>query len=180
MEGQPAPVLRSAPHLTSLALQIKILVSHPCRHKKGTDITKLRVLTPFKTTHMQLVNHISIPNLLKPNNNDIIHYRNSFLKSSRSNMVIKISSFRTPQNPGNEQEHTPIQTRTLDELRELESTRQDRLTNMVFIQLRLDVFFLIPDARQTVEALLVEFHDIFAEHRFDFGFNIEFKFQLIH
>ena len=28
--------------------------------------------------------------------------------------------FPTPQNPGNEQEHTPIQTRILNELRELE------------------------------------------------------------
>ena len=35
-----------------------------------------------------------------------------------------------------------------------------------------------PEAKQTVENLLVEFHDIFARHRFDIGINTEFKVQL--
>ena len=34
------------------------------------------------------------------------------------------------------------------------------------------------DAKQAVENLLVEFHDIFARHRFDIGINTEFKVQL--
>ena len=33
--------------------------------------------------------------------------------------------------------------------------------------------------KQAVEDLLVEFHDIFAQHRFDIGINTEFKVQLI-
>ena len=37
---------------------------------------------------------------------------------------------------------------------------------------------LQPDAKQAVEDLLVEFHDIFARHRFDIGINTEFKVQL--
>ena len=37
---------------------------------------------------------------------------------------------------------------------------------------------LQPDAKQAVENLLVEFHDIFARHRFDIGINTEFKVQL--
>ena len=36
---------------------------------------------------------------------------------------------------------------------------------------------LQPDAKQVVEDLLVEFHDIFARHRFDIGINTEFKVQ---
>ena len=34
------------------------------------------------------------------------------------------------------------------------------------------------NAKQAVEELLVEFHDIFARHRFDIGINTEFKVQL--
>ena len=34
------------------------------------------------------------------------------------------------------------------------------------------------NAKQAVENLLVEFHDIFARHRFDIGINTEFKVQL--
>ena len=37
---------------------------------------------------------------------------------------------------------------------------------------------LQPEAKQAVENLLVEFHDIFARHRFDIGINTEFKVQL--
>ena len=37
---------------------------------------------------------------------------------------------------------------------------------------------LQPDAKRVVEDLLVEFHDIFARHRFDIGINTEFKVQL--
>ena len=37
---------------------------------------------------------------------------------------------------------------------------------------------LQPNAIQAVENLLVEFHDIFARHRFDIGINTEFKVQL--
>ena len=37
---------------------------------------------------------------------------------------------------------------------------------------------LKPDAKQAVENLLVEFHDIIARHRFDIGINTEFKVQL--
>ena len=37
---------------------------------------------------------------------------------------------------------------------------------------------LQPEAKQAVENLLVEFHDIFARHRFDIGINAEFKVQL--
>ena len=39
-------------------------------------------------------------------------------------------------------------------------------------------FTLQPDAKQAVQDLLVEFHDIFARHRFDIGINTEFKVQL--
>ena len=90
----------------------------------------------------------------------------------------------TPQNPGNEKEHTPIQTRILDELRELEQLV--KLTPLKHTESRdqfLSIFdwtdsTLQLDAKQAVKNLLVEFHDIFARHRFDIGINTEFKVQL--
>ena len=54
------------------------------------------------------------------NHDDAILYINSFLKTSKTDEVNEGYWLPTPQNPGNEKEDTPIQTRILNELRELE------------------------------------------------------------
>ena len=118
--------------------------------------------------------------LLNNNHDDILHYINSLLKRSKTDEVNKTYWFPTPQNPDNEREHTPFQTRVLDELRELEHLEQLRDTNS------RDQFLsnfdwtdstLQLDAKQANEDLLVEFHHIFPGHRFDIGINSEFKIQ---
>ena len=106
------------------------------------------------------------------------------MKTSKIDEVKEIYWFPTPQNPGNEKEHTPNQTRNLKELRELEQleklnplentdSRKQFLSNFDWTDSTLQ-----PDAKQTVENLLVEFHDISARHRFDIGIITEFKVQL--
>ena len=106
--------------------------------------------------------------LLNNNHDDAIHYKNSLLKTSKTNEVNETYWFPAPQNPGNEREHTPIQTCNLNELRELEqleklnpiddtNSRDQFLCNFDWTDSTLQ-----PDAKQAVEDLLVEFHDIFA------------------
>ena len=122
--------------------------------------------------------------LLNNNHDDAIHYINSLLKTSKTDEVNETYWFPTPQNPGNEKELTPIQTRILNELRELEQleklnplenteSRNQLLSNFDWTDCTLQ-----PDAKQAVENQRVEFHDIFARHRFDIGINAEFKVQL--
>ena len=122
--------------------------------------------------------------LLNNSHDDAIHYINSLLKTSKDNEVNETYWFPTPQNPGNEKEHTPIQTRILNELRELEqlekinpsestNSRNQFLSNFDWTDSTLQ-----SEAKQAVENLLVEFHDIFARHRFDIGINTEFKVQI--
>ena len=106
------------------------------------------------------------------------------MKTSKTDEVNETNWFPTTKHPGNEREHTPIQTRILNELRELEqleqlnplesTNSQDQfLSNFVWTDSTLQL-----DSRQAVENLLVEFHDIFARHRFDIGIITEFKVQL--
>ena len=122
--------------------------------------------------------------LLNNSHDDAVHYINSHLKTSKNDEVNKTYWFPTPQNPGNEKEHTPIQTRILNELRELEQLEKlNPLENSNSRNQFLSSFdwtesTLQPGARQAVENLLVEFHDISARHRFDIGINTEFKVQL--
>ena len=101
------------------------------------------------------------------------------MKRSKTVGVNKTYWFPTPQNSGNEWEHTPIQTPILNELRKLEKLEQ--LNPLKDIDSR-DQFLLKidwtdsslqPEVKQTVGDLLEEFHDIFARHRFDNGINTE-------
>ena len=106
------------------------------------------------------------------------------MKTSKTDEFNETYWFPTPQNPSNEREHTPIQTRILNEFRELEQleklnpledtkSRDQFLSNFDWTNSTLQ-----PDAKQAAENLLVEFHDMFARHRFDIGKNTEFKVQL--
>ena len=140
--------------------------------------------TPEQLKHIRPVNPTSVRHLLNNNHDDAIRYINSLLKTSKTNDVNETYWFPTPQSPGNEKEHTTIQTRILNELRELEqleqlnpledtNSRNQFLSNFDWTDSILQL-----DAKQAVEDLLVEFHDIFARHRFDIGINTEFKVQL--
>ena len=142
------------------------------------------ILTAEQTKHIRPVNPTSVRHLLKNNHDDAIHYKSSLLKTSKTDEVNETYWFPTPQKPGNEREHTPIQTRILNELRELEqleklnplednNSRDQFLSNFDWTDSTLQL-----NAKQAVENLLVEFHDIFARHHFDTGINTELKVKL--
>ena len=101
-------------------VQISNFLDHPYTLKKGTHRANFSKLTPEQTKHIQPVNPISVRHLLNNNHDDAISYINSLLKTSKLDEVNETYWFPTPQNPGNEQEHTPIQTCILNELRDLE------------------------------------------------------------
>ena len=165
-------------------VQISNFLDHIYTLKKGRNIAIFSILTPEQTKHIRPVNPTSVRHLLNNSHDDAIHYINSLLKTSKTDEVNETYWFPTPQNPGNEKEHTPIQTRILHELPELDqleklnplentNSRNQFLSNFVWTD-----FTLQPETKQSVENLLVEFHDIFARHRFDIGINTEFKVQL--
>ena len=192
---QPSPLLENdedlliCPAISSTQnnkhmVQISNFLDHPYTLKKGTHMANFPILTSEQTKHIRPVNPTSVRHLLNNNRDDAIHYINSLLKTSKTDEVNETYWFPTPQKPGNEKEHTNIQTRTLNELRELEQleklnpledtdSRNQFLSNFDWTDSALK-----PDAKQAVENLLVEFHDIFARHRFDIGINTESKVQL--
>ena len=92
--------------------------------------------------------------------------------------------FPTPENPGKESEHSPIQRRILKELRELaELGKLDPTENEQSRTKFLSMFnwtdsLITGKDRENLEATIVEFHDIFARHRLDIGMNTQFKVSL--
>ena len=101
-------------------VQTRIFLDHPYTIKKGLHLANFSILTPEQTKHIRPVDPTSVRHLLDNNHDDAIHYKNSLLKTSKTDEVNETYWFSTPQNPGNEKELTPIQTRILSELRELE------------------------------------------------------------
>ena len=87
----------------------------------------------------------------------------------------------TPKNPGSIEDHTPIQTRILRELRgqqqkEKLNPKHDVESQMEFLK-RFDwTDTLLTDTeKQAFENILLEYHEILARHRMDIGMNTEFK-----
>ena len=177
------PALPSTQNNNNL-VQISNFLDQPYILKKETHIANFSILTLEQIEHIRPVNPTSVRHLLNNNHDDAIPYINSLLKTSKTDEVKETYWFQTPQNPGTEREHTPIQTRILNELRELEQLEQlnpledtdyrdQFLSNFDWTDSTLQL-----DANQANGDLLVEFHDTFARHRFDIGINTEFKVQL--
>ena len=173
-----------SPTLNKNMVQIRKFLDHKYTLKKRSHIANFSILTPDQTKHIRQVNPTSVRHILNNSHDEVLYYLNRLLKTSKTDKVKEIQWFPTSQNPGNAREHTPIQTRILDELWELEELEQlnplkhidslnQFLSNFDWTDSTLEL-----EAKQAVESLLVDFHDIFALHRFDIGINKEFKVQL--
>ena len=122
--------------------------------------------------------------ILQDNPENAAYFASSLLKSTKPENFKENYLFPTPENPGDPQQHTPIQKRILSELislQELEKlnpqddpeSRRQSLSNFDWTDSMLQSTEI---AR--IEDLLVEFHDIFARHQFDIGTNEDFKVKL--
>ena len=98
-------------------VQIGNFLANPHALKKGMHIANFSMMTPEQTKHIRPVNTTAVRHFLINHHDDAIHYVNGLLETSKSDEVSVTFWFPTPQNPGNEMEHTPIQTRNLSELR---------------------------------------------------------------
>ena len=115
---------------------------------------------------------------------DLTAYLNELLRTNKSEQQDNTFWFPTPENPGKPEDHTPIQTRILKELIELED--KEKLNPQESTEFRhkfLKRFdwtdtLLTETEKQAIEDILVEYHDIFARHRMDIGMNTEFKVKL--
>ena len=107
------------------------------------------------------------------------------LKTNQPEQQSNTFWFPTPENTGKTEDHTPIQTRILKELRELREKEKLNQTDDVESRKKFLRRFDWTDTLSTVtekhavENILVEDHDMFARHRMEIGMNTEFKVRLI-
>ena len=168
----------------NILIPVNNFTDHPYKLKKGLHIANFSVMTPEQMKYVKPVDPASTWHLLQNDEEQAAHYVSSLIKTNRNPQNSENYWFPTPENPGNPEEHTPIQKRILRELQALQDLETlDPTTDAESRAKFLENFdwkdsTLTPEEKEKIEELLVEFHDIFARHRFDIGMNEEFKVKL--
>ena len=166
-----------------IAVRVTNTTESPYTINKNTQIAEFSVVTPEQSKFIKPVD-TAILSMIPEGDPDLITYLAELLRTNKPDQQNNTFWFPTPKNPGNTDDHTPIQKQTLTELCELQrreklNPKDDIESQMEFLK-RFDWTdkLLTENEKQTVEDILVECHDIFARHRMDIGMNTEFKEKL--
>ena len=149
-----------------------------------THMADFRVLTPEQIKHIKSVDPSTLTFMMHQHSENTDLYLNQLMKANQSSDEQETYWFPTPEQPGDPATYTPIQQRIFDELMELKQPEQlNPEDNPESRKKFLDHFdwtdtTLSPFEKQHIEDILVQYHDIFARHRFDIGTNREFKVKL--
>ena len=160
-----------------VSVHLNNFTDSPYTLKRGTQVATFTVLTPEQMKYVKPIDPVTTWHLLQANPENAAHYASSLIKSTKPEDFKENYWFPTPEDPGDPQHHTPIQKRILSELinlQELEKfnpqddteSRRQFLSNFDWTDSMQQ-----PAEIARIEDLLVEFHDIFARHRFDIGMN---------
>ena len=172
-------------HEGTMRMHVNNFTDQPYKLKKGLHIANFSVMTPEQMKHVRPIDPVSTWHLLNENEEDAVYYISSLRKANRNNNQYEQYWFPTPENPGDEMSHTPIQQRILREVRNLEEiekfnpqdneeSRRKLLSNFDW----KDSMLQQHEIKQIQALFLVEFHDIFARHRFYIGVIEEFTVEL--
>ena len=147
-----------------------------------THSADFKILTPEQIKHLQPVDLAMLSFMIQHEETTEI-YINDLLKVQPQNPDQEAYWFPTPEEPGDPTTYTPIQQRIYNELlehKELEKLSHDSETSRTEFLSHFDWSYttLCREERKEIEQILVEFHDIFARHRFGIGINREFKVKL--
>ena len=140
-------------------------------------------MTPEQSKFIKPVD-MAILSMIPEGDQDLVTYMTELLRTNKRDQQNNTFWFPTPENPGKTEDHTPIQTRFLTEICELQrneklNPKDDSESRTEFLK-RFDWTdrLLTETEKQAIEDILVEYHDIFARHRIDIGMNTEFKVKL--
>ena len=166
-----------------IAVRVTNTTESPYLIKKQIQIAEFSVVTPEQSKHMKPVD-MAILSMIPQGDPDLTAYLNELLRTSKPEQQDNTLWFPTPENPGKPENHTPIQSRILNELNELKdkeklNPQESTETRDNFLE-RIDWTdtLLTEREKQAIEDILVDYHDIFARHRMDIGMNTEFKVKL--
>ena len=101
------------------AVRVTNTTESPYLIEKHTEIAEFSVVTPEQSKHIKPVD-MAIRSMIPQSDPDLTAYLNELLRTNKPEQQNDTFWFPTPENPGKLQDHTPIQTRILKELIELQ------------------------------------------------------------
>ena len=107
-------------HEGTKRMHVNNFTDQPYKLKKGLHIANFSVMTLEQMKHVRPIDPVSTWHLLSENEEDAVYYISSLLKTNRNIDQYEQYWYPTPENPGDEASHTPIQQRILRELRNFE------------------------------------------------------------
>ena len=107
-----------------IAVRVTNTMESPYTINKNTQIAELSVVTPEQSKFIKPVD-MAILSMIPEGDPDLIVYLTELLRTNKPDQQNNTFWFPTLGNPGNTDDHTPIQTRILKELRELQ--RKEKL-----------------------------------------------------
>ena len=184
---EAASLLKSTSILTILdkktAVRITNTTESPYLINKNTQIAEISVATPEPSKFIRPVD-TTVLSMVPEGDLDLTTYLSQLLRTNKPDQQNNTFWFVTPENPGNIEDHTPVQTRILKKLRELQqkvklNPKDDAESRMEFLK-RFDWTdtLLTETEKLAVKNNLVEYRDILARHRKDIGMSTEFKVRL--
>ena len=102
-----------------IAVRVTNTMESPYTINKNTRIAEFSIVTPEQSKFFKPVD-TAIPSMIPEGDPDLIAYLTELLRKNKPDQRNNSFWFPTPENTGNTEDHTPIQTRILKELRELQ------------------------------------------------------------
>ena len=106
-----------------IAVRVTNTTELPCLIKKPTQITEFSVVTPEQSKHIKPVD-LAILSMVPQGDPDLTAYLNELLRTNKPKQQDNTFWFPTPESPGRNEDHSPIETRILKELNELKENRK--------------------------------------------------------
>ena len=143
-----------------IAVRVTNTTESPYTINKNTQIAEFSVVTPEQSKFITPVD-MAILSMIPEGDPELITYLTELLRTNKQDQQTNTLWFPTAENTGNTEDHTPIQTRILTELRELQqreklNPKDDRKSRTEFLK-RFDWTdtLLTETEKQAVEDILI-------------------------
>ena len=166
-----------------IAVRVTNTTKSPYSIKKNKHIVEFSVVTPEQSKFIKPVD-TAILSMIPEGDGDLTTYLTKLLTTIKLEQQKNNIWVPKPGNLGNIEDRTPIQTRILKKLHGLKE--DDKVNPKTNVESRLENLerfgwadtLLTETEKQTVEYIIVEYHDTFARQRMDIGLNTDFKVEL--
>ena len=164
-----------------IAVRVTNPTESPYSIKKNTPNADFSVVIPEQSKLIK-PDHMAFLSMIPESDPKLNTSLSKLLRTNKTEQQNKTFWFPTPKASGNTEDHSPIQTRILKELHDLNEKEKLTPKNKVesrkkFLERRVWADTLLTEsAKQAVDIILVEYQDFFA--RMDVGMNKEFKVKI--